>query len=186
MTLKNENGFCKCSLPVLSANGWKDQNMASLFSRQIWIWYGEGIVRLANRVTVWRQSKVTVDFTKVLGHEVFSSERSLNQSKSTRVCIRSITNRIALFPFVCCFCFVRAFSFQGHTKIAETKWTRQSWHSPFNSAAKWLEAKQSDSYTLKRVHITVKVSAPSVSNTRREFTSISSLNSWSPQMCWSK
>ena len=29
-----------------------------------------------------------------------------------------LTNQIALFPFVCCFCFVRAFSFQGHTKIA--------------------------------------------------------------------
>ena len=28
------------------------------------------------------------------------------------------TNQIALFPFVCCFCFIRAFSFQGHTKIA--------------------------------------------------------------------
>ena len=32
MTLKN--GFGKCSLLVLSANGWKDQNMASSFSRQ--------------------------------------------------------------------------------------------------------------------------------------------------------
>ena len=28
------------------------------------------------------------------------------------------TNQIALSPFVCCFCFVDAFSFQGHTKIA--------------------------------------------------------------------
>ena len=32
MTLKN--GFGKCSLFVLSANGWKDQNMASSFFRQ--------------------------------------------------------------------------------------------------------------------------------------------------------
>ena len=31
------------------------------------------------------------------------------------------TNQIALFPFVCCFCFVRAFSFQCHTKIAQTR-----------------------------------------------------------------
>ena len=31
-----------------------------------------------------------------------------------------LTNQIALFLFVCCFCFVRAFSFQGHTKIALT------------------------------------------------------------------
>ena len=48
---------------------------------------GEGIVRLANRVAVRRQSEVS-------------------------------TNQIALFPFVCCFCFVPALSFQGHTKIA--------------------------------------------------------------------
>ena len=32
MTLKK--GFGKCSFFVSSANGWKDQNMASLFSRQ--------------------------------------------------------------------------------------------------------------------------------------------------------
>ena len=32
MTLKK--GFGKCSLFVLSANGWKDQNMDSSFSRQ--------------------------------------------------------------------------------------------------------------------------------------------------------
>ena len=28
-----------------------------------------------------------------------------------------LTNQIALFSFICCFCFVRVFSFQGHTKI---------------------------------------------------------------------
>ena len=56
---------------------------------------------------------------KFFGREVFSPERSLNQPKATRVCVRSINqSQIALFPFVCCFCFVRAFSFQGHTKIA--------------------------------------------------------------------
>ena len=38
----------------------------------------------------------------------------------------------------------------------------------------------------KELNISVKVSALSVSNIWREFTSISSLNSWSPQMCWSK
>ena len=32
MTLKN--GFRKCLLFVLSANGWKEQNMDSSFSRQ--------------------------------------------------------------------------------------------------------------------------------------------------------
>ena len=56
ITLKN--GFGKCSLFVLSANGWKDQNMDSSFSRQIKPYYGLRIVRLANRVAVWRQSEV--------------------------------------------------------------------------------------------------------------------------------
>ena len=60
MTLKN--GFGKCSLFVLSANGWKDQNMDSSFSHQRKPLYGEGIVRLANRVAVWRQSEVSIDF----------------------------------------------------------------------------------------------------------------------------
>ena len=60
MTLKN--GFGKFSLFVLSANGWKDQNMDSSFSRQRKPLYGEGIVRLANRVAVWRQSEVSIDF----------------------------------------------------------------------------------------------------------------------------
>ena len=60
MTLKN--GFGKGSLFVLSANGWKDQNMDSSFSRQRKPLYGEGIVWLANRVAVWRQSEVSIDF----------------------------------------------------------------------------------------------------------------------------
>ena len=60
MTLKN--GFGKCSLFVLSANEWKDQNMASSFSRQRKTYYGELTVRLANRVAVWRQSEVKDDF----------------------------------------------------------------------------------------------------------------------------
>ena len=50
MTLKN--GFRKCLLFVLSANGWKEQNMDSSFSRQRKPLYGEGIVRLTNRVAV--------------------------------------------------------------------------------------------------------------------------------------
>ena len=50
MTLKN--GFGKCSLFVLSANGLKDQNIDSSFSRQRKPYHGEGIVRLANRVAV--------------------------------------------------------------------------------------------------------------------------------------
>ena len=45
--------------------------------------------------------------------------RSLSQTKASRVCIRSInqSNR-SICVVVCSFCFVCAFSFQGHTKIA--------------------------------------------------------------------
>ena len=71
MTLKN--GFSKCSLFVLTANGWKDQNMASSFSHQRKPLYGEGIVRLASHVAVWHQSEVLIDFQQVLRHEVFSA-----------------------------------------------------------------------------------------------------------------
>ena len=88
------------------ANKLKDQDMASSFSRQ----YGEGIVRLASRVAVWRQSEVSVDFCNVLGRDVFSPERSHNQKPRAFVSV--------LYPFVCCFCFVPAFLFQGHTKTA--------------------------------------------------------------------
>ena len=52
--------------------------------------YGEGIVPLPSRVAVWRQSEASIDIQKVLGHEAFLSERSLNQPKATRVCTRSI------------------------------------------------------------------------------------------------
>ena len=48
-----------------------------------------------------------------------SSVRLTNQKPRAFVSVRW-TNQIALsalFPLVCCFCFVRAFSFQGHTKI---------------------------------------------------------------------
>ena len=51
---------------------------------------------------------------------VYPSFRLANQNPGAFVSVR-YTNQIALFPFVCCFCFVRAFSFQGHTKIALTR-----------------------------------------------------------------
>ena len=79
---------------------------------------GEGTVRLANRISVWRQSEVSIDFRKVLGYEVFSPEHLLNQPKTTSVCILSTNQSNRSISFVCCFCFVRVFSFQGQTKIA--------------------------------------------------------------------
>ena len=103
MTLKY--GFGKCSLFVFSASGWKDQNMDSLFSRQR-ISSGEGIVRFANPVAVWRQSEVSFDFWKVLGHEVFSPKRSLNKPKATLFCTRSInqSNRSIAVRLLLLFC----------------------------------------------------------------------------------
>ena len=44
------------------------------------------------------------------------SVRLTNQKPRAFVSVRQ-TNQIAVFPFVRCFCFVRAFSFQGQTKI---------------------------------------------------------------------
>ena len=45
------------------------------------------------------------------------SVRETNQKLRAFVSVPQ-TNQMALFPFVCCFCFLRAFSVQGHTKIA--------------------------------------------------------------------
>ena len=117
--MTSKNGFVKSSLFVLSASEWKDQNMASLFSRQRKPKYREGIVRLANRVAVWRQSKVSVDFYKVLGHEVFSPERSLNQASKSHARLYQFDKPIkSLYFRRLLFLLVRAFSFQGHSKIA--------------------------------------------------------------------
>ena len=57
---------------------------------------------------------------KFLGMKFFHPSVCLtNQKPRALVSVRQ-TNQIALFSFVCCFCLVRAFSFQGHTKIALT------------------------------------------------------------------
>ena len=56
---------------------------------------------------------------------VYPSVRLANQKPGAFVSV-SYTNQIALFPFVCCFCFDRAFSFQGQTKIALTPGTETS------------------------------------------------------------
>ena len=57
---------------------------------------------------------------KFLGMNFFHpSVRLTNQKPHAFVSVRQ-TNQIALFSFVCCFCLVCAFLFQGHTKIALT------------------------------------------------------------------
>ena len=45
-----------------------------------------------------------------------------NQTPRAFVPVRQ-TNQIDLLSFVCCFCFVHAFSFQGHTRIVLTTLT---------------------------------------------------------------
>ena len=64
------------------------------------------------KTLIWRRYCST-------GQSCCSMTLKLNQTKATRVCIRSInqSNR-SICVVVCCFCFVCAFSFQGHTKIA--------------------------------------------------------------------
>ena len=55
---------------------------------------------------------------KFLGMKFFHpSVRLTNQKPGVSVSVRQ-TNKIALFPFVCSFCLVSAFLFQGQTKIA--------------------------------------------------------------------
>ena len=106
MTLKN--GFGKCSLSVLSANGWKDQN------RALKPLNGKGIVRLANRVAVWRRSEVLVDSGKFTGMKLFHPSVCLTNQKS-RAFLYPFDKPIKSLYFVCSFCYVRAFeSFQGH------------------------------------------------------------------------
>ena len=67
------------------------------------------------------KSKYRLISRKFSGMKFFHrSARLTNHKPRAFVSVRQ-TNEIALFPFVCCFCFVRAFSFQGHTKIALSK-----------------------------------------------------------------
>ena len=57
---------------------------------------------------------------KFLGMKFFHPSVCLtNQKLRAFVSVRQ-TSQITLFSFVCCFCRVRAFSFQGHSKIALT------------------------------------------------------------------
>ena len=55
---------------------------------------------------------------KFSGMKFFHPSVCLTNRKARAFVSVRLTNQIALFPFVCCFCFICAFSFQGHTKIA--------------------------------------------------------------------
>ena len=57
--------------------------------------------------------KALFDWPIVLQYNVKAKHRLISREFSGM-------NQITLFPFVCCFSFFRAFSFQGHSKIALT------------------------------------------------------------------
>ena len=98
MTLKN--GFGKFSLFVITARGWKDQNMASSFSHQRKSYYGEGVVWLANLVAVWREREVSVEFNsrKFSGIKFFHPSLRLTNQKP-RAFVSGQWINLALFPF---------------------------------------------------------------------------------------
>ena len=86
--------FRKCSLFVLSANGWKDPNLAS------WplCFPAEENCNIEKALFDWPivlqyelKAKYRLNSRKFLGMKFFSPERSLNQPKATLVCIRSIS-----------------------------------------------------------------------------------------------
>ena len=98
MTLKN--GFGECSSFVLSANGFgsvsrqRNPNMEkALFDWPIVLQYDV-------------KAKYRLISIKFFGHKVFSPERSLNQPKATRVCVRSInqSNRCISVRLLFLFC----------------------------------------------------------------------------------
>ena len=55
---------------------------------------------------------------KFLGMKFFHPSVRLTSEKPRAFVSIRLTNQIAPFRFVCCFCFVGEFSFQGHTKMA--------------------------------------------------------------------
>ena len=63
------------------------------------------------------KSKYRLISRKFSGMKFFHRSASLTNHKPRAFVSVRQTNEIALFPFVFCFCFVRAFSFQVHTKI---------------------------------------------------------------------
>ena len=64
------------------------------------------------------KAKYRLNSRKFLGMKFFHPSVCLTNRKARAFASVRLTNQIALFPFVCCFCFICAFSFQGHTKIA--------------------------------------------------------------------
>ena len=115
--MTSKNGFGKSSLFVLSPSGRKIKHRLLVF--------------LPKKISVWRRhcsigqsccgmtSKRSINWflESSSGMKFFQPSVCLtNQNPRLFVSVRQ-TNQIALFSLVCCFCFVRAFSLQSHTKI---------------------------------------------------------------------
>ena len=115
MTLKN--GFHKCLLFVLSANGWKEQNMDSSFSAK----ENPNMEKALFDWPIVLQYDVKAISRKFFGHEAYSAERSLNQPKPRGGCIHLInqSNRFisVLLLFLFCSCVFISRSYENPLKF---------------------------------------------------------------------
>ena len=137
MTLKN--GFSNCSLFVLSANGWKDQNMAFSFSRQKKT-NMEKALAIGQSCCSWLQYDVKAKYRlisrKFSGMKFFLPECSIKQPKATWVCIRSInqSNRsisVRLFFLFCSRVFIsRSYENRSNPLQAQNLLTNSPHWSP--------------------------------------------------------
>ena len=117
MTLKN--GFGECSLFVCQPVDEKSKTWPLRFPAKETPNMGKTLFEWQIVLLLDVKSKYRLISRKFSGVKFFHP--SLNQPKlmATPFRIRSInqSKRGTLYFFVCCFCFVRAFSFQGRTKI---------------------------------------------------------------------
>ena len=108
------DGFGKCLLFVLSANGWMIKTWPLRFPAKekpnMEIGQSCCSMMLKRSIDWILESSSGMKFLQPSIHLT-------NQKPCMFVTVR-YTNQVALFLFVCCFCFVWAFSFKGHTKIA--------------------------------------------------------------------
>ena len=102
-----EKWFCKCSLFVLSANGWKLKTQPLPFpAKETLIWRRQCSIGQWLLTQYDVKEKYRFISRKFLGHDIFSRKRSFNQSKATRVYIRSInqSNRSTSVRLLFLFC----------------------------------------------------------------------------------
>ena len=119
MTL--ESGFGKCLLFVLSANGWKDQNMDSFLFCQRNLNVDQALFDWPT-VLQYDVKIVSIDFKKFLGHEVFWSNVLFNnQSKAMHNSIH-LTNQSNRSISICllflfCSCVFISRSYENHSIV---------------------------------------------------------------------